>query len=189
LSDGRDGKTKDELLAEIAALEDELGKRGARGAEGKPERSSAPVFSAPVTRRESLVSWVAPVILSLPVLQGVGILRPGTAHASTDDSIASVPTVKPTVTKKAAPTLKTAAPTVKTAAPTAAATAAPTSAPTAAPTAVPTRAGRCIVAPTAAHPTTAPTLGMAAAPDARPSPVGFVALGGARAAARDHVGI
>lgn len=64
----------------------------------------------------------------------------------------------------------------------------PTFTPTAKPTATPTRAGRCIVMPTKS-PTVSPTLGMASAPDCGPSPVGFIALGSARAVARGELTI
>jgi hypothetical protein len=180
LSDGNDTKTREQLLAEIEALQKQLGKRDG----DQPESTaSAPVFSGPITRRESLVSWVAPVILSLPVVQGLGmVLKPGTAYAGSDDSV-PLPTFHaptfhaPTITPRPAPTLH--APTFH--APT---FHAPTLAPpTAAATSAPTRAGRCIVTPTVA-----PTLGMASAPDARPTPAGVIALGSARALSRARVG-
>lgn len=159
MSTGNDTKTREQLLAELAALKEQLDERQTAG---PSPGASTPVFSAPLTRRQSMVSWVAPVILSLPILQGVGaILKPGTAHAAdsdTDDSpiVVAVPTARPTV-----------------------GAAAPTVSPTAGRTVGPTRAGRCVVPPTVA-----PTLGMAAAPDARPSLVGFLALGSARAVCR-----
>lgn len=194
MSDG-DTKTKDQLLAEIAALKEQLARRDAvtsppdskAVAEASVTKASAaPVFAAPMTRRESIVSWVAPVILSLPVLAAGSVLKPGTAHAVTDDSLPPVPTAKPTAKPTAAPTTlkKTAVPTAKpTAKPTAAPTNVPTAAPTAAASIAPTRAGRCIIAPTAA-----PTIGMASTPDSRPIAGGFVPLGGARALVLGDIG-
>ena len=100
MTSGNDKKTREQLLAEIEALKDELEQRTADG--GKPAGTGpvAPVFSAPLTRRESLVKWVAPVILALPVVQAAGmILKPGTARGQ-------VTTVAPTSGKKASPTAK-----------------------------------------------------------------------------------
>ena len=166
LNDEDDAKTKQQLRAEIDALKEELRQRGAETAKSAAATPAVPVFSAPITRRESLVSWVAPVILSLPVVQGVGmVLKSGTAHAAGDDSIAALPTFRPTGKPVLKPTLK--------------------------PSAAPTRAGRCVIAPTAAPPTTAPvaspTLGMGAAPDARAADADVVALGSARAFSLLHL--
>jgi hypothetical protein len=170
LSAGDDTKTREELLAEIDALKAKLERQGSEAGKPPAEKLSAPVFSVPVTRRGALASWVAPVILSLPVLGTV--LMPGKAYAG-DDSIAALPTIRPTGKPIIKPTAKPViAPTAKPVAP----TAKPSAAPTAAPSAVPTSVGRCIPAPVIA-----PTLGMGAAPDSRPSPAGFVALGSARA--------
>ena len=160
-----DPKTREQLLAEIETLKRELEQRDA-GA-GKPGsaavHSSAPVFAVPVTRRESLTAWVAPVILALPVVQGLGmVLKPGKAYAATLSPTPALPTDDSPPTDDAP---------------------VPVAVPTVAATAAPTRAGRCIVAPTAA-PVASPTLGAGAAPDSRPCPTGFVALGGARAVAR-----
>jgi len=127
LGDGNDAKTREQLLAEFEALKEELGQRSADGGKAAWARSSSPVFSAPITRRESLVSWVAPVILALPVVQAVGmVLKPGTAHAAATKAPSPAPSVKKTV------------------------------APSATPSAAPTQAGRCVVAPSAAPPTVAP---------------------------------
>lgn len=148
-----DKKTREQLLAELEALNKEL-EQG-----DKPESAMAttPALSAPLSRR-ALSTWVAPVILSLPVLGTV--LKSGEAQAQvpgyygTDDHpIIALPTMMPTARPTLAP------------APTRAA-------------AAPTKAGRCIPVPTAA-----PTLGMGAAPDCRPSPLSLIALGSARALA------
>lgn len=182
MSAGDDTKTREELLAEIDALKAKLERQGSEAGKPLSEKLSAPVFSVPLTRRGALASWVAPVILSLPVLGTV--LRPGTAYAAdgNDDTTPPNPTAQPV----ASPTSQ------------------PVANPTAVPSATPTSVGRCIanptakptakptvkpsVAPTAAAkpkptftPTVAPTLGVGAAPDSRPSSAGFVALGSARA--------
>lgn len=150
-------KSSEELRAEIEALSEEIRQRGADT--GKP--ALTPVFSAPITRRESLVRWVAPVILSLPVVQGVGlVLRSRTAYAA-DDTLhlpSARPTGKPSPKPSAKPT-RTGRCIVP-----------PTGAP-----------------PTAA-PAASPTLGMGAAPDARPDATSFVALGSARAASLGYIG-
>jgi hypothetical protein len=170
LSAGDDTKTREELLAEIDALKAKLERQGSEASKPVAEKVPAPVLSVPVTRRGALASWVAPVILSLPVLGTV--LKPGVAYGVSDDIIAALPTIRPTGKPIAKPTAKPVAPTAKPVAP----TAKPIAAPTAAPSAVPTSVGRCIPSPTVA-----PTLGMGAAPDSRPSPAGVVALGAARA--------
>lgn len=186
MSDGSDPKTKEDLLAEIAALKEQLAQRDRAVAkpvaEGKAVTedkataegagSAAPVFAAPMTRRQSIVSWVAPVILSLPVVQVVGaVIKPGTAQAATDDSVVS--TVAPTRAGRCIIAPTAAAPTAK---PTAKPTAAPTTLKKGAPTAKPT------VNPAA------PTIGMASTPDSRPIADGFVALGAARALVRADIG-
>jgi hypothetical protein len=182
LSDGNDTKTNAELLAEIAALKAQLAQRDdvvaskvgptskaapadTTTAADKTTGAAAPVFAASMTRRQSIVSWVAPVILSLPVVQAIGaVIKPGTAHAATDD--AAAPVVAPTRAGRCV------------IAPTAAPTAKPTRTPTAKPTA-PTKKGA---------PTVSPTLGMASTPDSRPSADRFIALGEARALVRGDIG-
>ena len=92
-------KTTAQLLAEIEALKEELERRGPDGGKLAGAGSSSPVFSAPITRRQSLVSWVAPVILALPVVQAVGmVLNPGTAHAAK-----AIPSGKPSFSPSAPP--------------------------------------------------------------------------------------
>jgi hypothetical protein len=186
-------KTREQLLAEIESLKRELEQRDAGSSKDAEKSASpaqtAPVFATPVTRRESLTAWVAPVILALPVVQGLGMaLKPGRAQAqgmtvaptpgavisdddaTTDDGAPAPTMATASPTPVPAPTMGTMAPTMATAAPTMG-------------SAAPTRAGRCIPAPTSA-PVASPTLGAGAAPDSRPCPPGFVALGGARAMAR-----
>ncbi len=171
LSGGGGTKTREELLAEIEALSKEIAQRGPDTAKTVAVAASTPVFSIPITRRESLVRWVAPVILSLPVVQVAGmVLGSGTAHAVTDDVGAPLPSFRPTGKPTPKPSVK----------------------PSAKPTSPPTRAGRCIVAPTATPPTAAPaaspTLGLGAAPDSRAADAGFVALGSARAVSLGYIG-
>lgn len=99
LSERNDVKTREELIAEIEALKAELERQGSDAGKLTSGASSSPVFSAPITRRESLVTWVAPVILALPVVQAVGmVLKPGTARAAR-----SAPSFKPTVAPSAPP--------------------------------------------------------------------------------------
>lgn len=116
MADGNDTKTKEQLLAEIAALKSELAARASEPARGEPGASVHPVASVPMTRREAIVNWIAPVILSVPVLGAA--LKPGTAEAG---RCVVAPTAVPT------------------AAPTAAATAMPSAAPSPAPSFRPTR--------------------------------------------------
>jgi hypothetical protein len=103
VSDGRDdGKTREQLLAEIDALKAALERRAADPAPAKAAPET-PAASASLTRRESLVGWVAPVILSMPVVQGLALVaKPGTAYAQ-------APTTAPTTAKKGKPTFKTTA--------------------------------------------------------------------------------
>jgi hypothetical protein len=165
LSGDDDSKTKDELLAEIEALKGELrrlsGEAGATAAAGDPSPSGAeaPVLASRVTRRESLVGWVTPVILSMPVVQGVGMVAwPGTAEA---DRCIAAPT----------------------AAPTAGATAKPTAVPTPLPTVM--KKAKPTASPTSS-PTVSPTLGLASVPDRRTF-LDFIVLGGARAQCRERL--
>jgi len=119
MSDSNETKTKAQLLAEIEALRKQLAAGDdAKHASGE---SSAPSFSRPITRREALANWIAPVILSVPV---VAAMRSGTAQAQG----APVPTVGP-VPSTSAPTVfptSLGAPTMQ-----------PTAAPTVSPTATP----------------------------------------------------
>jgi hypothetical protein len=168
VSDGDDTKTREQLLAEIDALKAELARRERDPGQRALDPSSAPVFSVPITRRESLVSWVAPVILSLPVMQGAGLVfGTGTARAAAVPTIAGRCIVSPTATPSASPT------------------APPTARPTFTPTTTKPKANPTLK-PTVT-PTVAPTLGMAAAPDSRPSLVGLIPLGSARTMCRARI--
>ncbi|MEO0436656.1 MAG: hypothetical protein AAF098_07090 [Pseudomonadota bacterium] len=138
---GDSDKTKEELLAEIAALRAKM-EAGSADAGAEPsEPKSSDTSDTGITRREVLATaWVAPVILTVPLAASVSpraFAQPAT----------SVPTVTPpTSAPTTAPTL-----TPPTAAPTAV-PAPPTSFPTAAPTAGPP----VTVAPPTAFPTVAP---------------------------------
>ena len=155
MSDGK--KTKQELIAEIEALRQELTRRERDSAEGEQDLSSEPSFARPMTRREVLGGWIAPVILSIPLAAATrsGAVRaepvPET-QAPTPQPPTSAPTPQPP-TPAPTPFPTGPAPTPQP----------PTPAPTPVPTAFPT------VVPTAAAPT----------PAARPIP----ALGAAGAAA------
>ena len=88
-------KTTEQLIAEIEALKKQL-RQPASGA-GTPASAddAAPVVPAPRTRR-GMLSWIAPVILSLGTVAKVGTAR----AASTDDFVAPVPTAAPSVGMK-----------------------------------------------------------------------------------------
>lgn len=109
MTDSNDTRTKEQLLAEIEALRDQLAARGSDVDKGVSRGSSEPIFSAPITRRElfgrALATWVSPVVLSVPVVVAA-ITTPGTAHAAT-----SAPTPK---AKKGVPTMVAVAPTAVT---------------------------------------------------------------------------
>jgi hypothetical protein len=151
LTDGNDTRTKEQLLAEIEALKKQLLKQdsGALSSE-----SAGPVLSVPITRRQAIGTWIAPVILSVPVLGAV--LAPSTAEA---ERCVPAPTAVPT----AAPT-----------------TPAPTRAPSRAPSAAPTTVKKAMptLAPVKA-PTMSPTAPLGAMPIRRPGPAGVTALGSA----------
>ncbi len=78
MTDSNDTKTKEQLLAEIEALQDQLAAKSAGADENASARSAEPTFSRPMTRREALTNWIAPVVLSVPI---VAAMRSETAHA------------------------------------------------------------------------------------------------------------
>jgi len=126
MSDSKETKTKAQLLAEIEALRKQLAAGdGGKSASGE---SSAPSFSRPITRREALANWIAPVILSVPV---VAAMRSGTAQAA-----AVAPTQGPVPSTSFPSSFPSPSP-APTVAPTAAPTVSPTAAPTKAPIAAP----------------------------------------------------
>ena len=85
MSEGDDTKTKEQLLAEIQALREQLDQQDAKA--GK---------SVPATRRETLIRWVSPVILSLPV--ATALLKSGAAYAAVTRKPTKTPTQTPTAT-------------------------------------------------------------------------------------------
>lgn len=102
MTDSNDTRTTEQLLAEIEALREQL---TAQSAAAKPPASRAPsepIFSVPMTRREALAGWIAPVVLSMTVA-GLA-MKPIPAHAA----VTSLPTAGG---KKGVPTrLPTAVP-------------------------------------------------------------------------------
>ena len=124
MTDGNDAKTKAQLLAEIEALRKQLAARDKDGAGQPVEASTEPSLSRPMTRREAIGRWIAPVILSVPV---TAAMRPGTAQAQ----------VPPTGEPTQAPSPPTQAPSPPTQAPSP-----PTQVPTQVPTQAPTRAAQ-----------------------------------------------
>lgn len=79
---GEEKKTKQQLIAELGALESELEQSSAGGNQPALAGDAVPFVLAPKTRR-GLLSWAAPVLLSLGTA-----LTPGTARAaSTDDFV------------------------------------------------------------------------------------------------------
>jgi hypothetical protein len=136
-------RTIEELIAEIEALKRQLEDRDAKS-------------DTPFSRRD-LAKWIAPVVLTLPVVQvaaGLSVTLAGAKEAAAQEGGQCVP----------APT---ASPTFK-----------PTASPTFKPTASPTTTKK--PAPTF-KPTVAPVLGTASGPNCSPSPSGLVVLGSARA--------
>lgn len=118
-------KTKEELLAEVDDLRRELAARGTGVGTEDEEAQSQPAFARPMTRRTALSTWVAPVILSIPL---AAVSRPRAAQAQPPTSVG--PTLPPTFAPTVRPTLP----------PTLVPTLAPTLAPTAFPTVAPTLA-------------------------------------------------
>lgn len=105
MTDSTDTRSKEQLLAEIEALKEQLATRGADANKPVAGASSEPIFSvpsAPMTRRAALTSWVAPVILSASVA-GIA-MKPGTAHAAVTRVPTRLPTRAPTRAPTVAPT-------------------------------------------------------------------------------------
>ncbi len=120
MTDRNDTKTTEQLLAEIAALKTQLAARDSNSDQSVSGGSSQPIFSVPITRRQviqqSLVGWVSPVILSVPLAAAL-LTKPGTAYSATfaptsppSAAPTSAPTTAPTSAPSAPPT--PAAPTV-----------------------------------------------------------------------------
>lgn len=161
MSHGSDKKSREQLLAEIEALRQQLAAREAQGDKHSPGDSSSPSLSRPITRREALTAWVAPVILSVPI---VAALHSETARGQPAPPSPSPPTAPPTPSPPS-PSPPTGAPTL---------------APTLAPTPSPPTPSPPTGAPTLA-PTLAPTMASVAVPGI--GLAGIAVLGGALAAA------
>jgi hypothetical protein len=155
MSHGSDKKSREQLLAEIEALRQQLAASEAQGDKHSPGDSSSPSLSRPITRREALTAWVAPVILSVPI---VAALHSETARGQ-------VPPTAPPTPSPPSPSPPTGAPTL---------------APTLAPTPSPPTPSPPTGAPTLA-PTLAPTMASVAVPGI--GLAGIAVLGGALAAA------
>ena len=153
MSHGSDKKSREQLLAEIEALRQQLAAREAQGDKHSPGDSSSPSLSRPITRREALTQWVAPVILSVPI---VAALHSETARGQ-------VPPTAPPTPSPPSPSPPTGAPTL-----------APTLAPTPSPPSPSPPTGAPTLAP-------APTRGSVAVPGL--GLAGIAVLGGALAAA------
>lgn len=94
MTDSHDTRTKEQLLAEIEALREQLTARGSAANPLVPRKMSEPIFSVPLSRREALVGWIAPVVLSMTV--AAVAMKPIPARAQA--------TSAPTAKKKVAPT-------------------------------------------------------------------------------------
>lgn len=133
MSHGSDKKSREQLLAEIEALRQQLAASEAQGDKRSPGASSEPSLSRPITRREALTAWVAPVILSVPI---VAALHSETARGQvppTAPPTPSPPTGAPTLAPTLAPTPSPPTPSPPTGAPTLTPTLAPTMASVAVP--------------------------------------------------------
>lgn len=105
MSEANDPKTREQLLAEIEALKQKLEQKdsapeqsppkGASAAGASVAGASAPIFAAPTTRRQALVNWVAPVILSLPTAVAVLNSRPASAARCIAATSAPTPAAAP----------------------------------------------------------------------------------------------
>jgi hypothetical protein len=88
----RESKTNAELIEEINALKELLAARSAVTGSGAAEEFNQPTFSKPMTRREALTHWVAPVVLSVPV---AAALRSEAARAGGPPPPSPVPSPVP----------------------------------------------------------------------------------------------
>ncbi len=123
MSHGSDKKSREQLLAEIEALRQQLAAREAQGDKHSPGASSSPSLSRPITRREALTQWVAPVILSVPIVAALHSETargqvPPTAPPTPSPPSPSPPTGAPTLAPTLAPTPSPPSPSPPTGAPT-----------------------------------------------------------------------
>lgn len=150
-------KTKEQLIEELKALR-------SQNAAGTNQGSANPAANTSLTRRDVLTGWVAPVILTVPLIPRSGLAAAEGGGNGTGADFTAFPTkldiqadgpagVPSTAT--VSPTFSTFSPTAfntpSTLAPTQAATQAPTMRPTMSPTQPPTQA------PTSS-PTSSPTI-------------------------------
>jgi hypothetical protein len=91
-------KTKAQLLEELDELRRQLAGRD-ESSDAADAASSQPAFTRPMTRRAAIGTWVAPVILSIPL---AAVIRTRTAEAGTVIPT-SAPTSPPTSQPTAAP--------------------------------------------------------------------------------------
>ncbi len=113
MTDHNDTKTTEQLLAEIAVLKTQLAARDTNSDQSVSGGSSQPIFSVPITRRQviqqSLVGWVSPVILSVPLAAAL-LTKPGKANADSHLSPTPPPSAAPTSAPTTAPTSAPSAP-------------------------------------------------------------------------------
>lgn len=102
MTDSDDTRSKEQLLAEIEALKEQLTAQGTAVNSPTSGKSSEPIFSSPMTRREALVGWIAPVVLSMSVVTAA--VKPVTAYAATRVPTRAAPTRTPTMAGTTAPT-------------------------------------------------------------------------------------
>ena len=68
MADNNESKTKEQLIEEINALREQLAAHDADTGKDASGDSHEPTFAKPMTRREALTTWIAPVVLSVPVV-------------------------------------------------------------------------------------------------------------------------
>ena len=87
-----DSKTKEQLIEEINALKEQLAAHDTEGSADTSSSSHQPTLAKPMTRREALSNWIAPVVLSVPVM---GAIKPETANAQPVPPTPPAPTPMP----------------------------------------------------------------------------------------------
>lgn len=141
-------KTKEQLIEELKALRSQVGA-------GKPEATGDADSAGGLTRRDMLSGWVAPVILTVPLMPRTGraqvqggdpeadfVAFPTRLYAQADDP-QGAPTQFPTQFPTAFPSFQE--PSIPTASPSGFPTAQPTTAPTMQPTAQPTASPTVVI--------------------------------------------
>jgi len=97
MTDSDDTKTKKELLAEIEALKQQLAAKNAGAGEDTSGESREPSFSRPITRREALKNWIAPVVLSVPITAALSTEKVHAQAAPAPEPAPAPPTSAPTL--------------------------------------------------------------------------------------------